>query len=141
MLEQGIYHLLATNSGIQAVCPNVYLGVMPKQYVLPALRVSRVFGQPIVTLDGTIPFNTARLQFDAYAPLGQYVKAKQVNFAVRNLLQDYRGNLTDDASNILATIVGSEVLMDCIDHPLEEATGGYAHVNLLEIRFQFVNES
>lgn len=141
MLEQGIYHLLVTDATIQAVCQNVYLGVMPKGYTLPALRVSRVWSQPETTLDGTIPFNTARVQFDAYAPLGQYVKAKQVNFAVRALLEDYRGDLKDDANNVLATIVGSEVLMDCMDHPLEEATGGYAHVNLLEIRFQFINES
>src|SRR5579872_7448125 len=136
MLEQGLYHLLVTDSGIQAVAPNVYLGILPKQYQTPCIRLQNVGSENIVTMDSTAALRAKRMQFDCYAPLGQYVKAHQIALAVKALLQDYRGNLVDDSNNVLATITASEVLME-LDEPLEEGTGGFLHRTVVDINFWF----
>jgi hypothetical protein len=128
-IASGLFNLVLISPVNAIVNGSIHLGSLRKGYTLPAVRISEVTTTPIVANTGTAALQYSRFQFDAFA--GDYNTAHALRDALKGLLTDYTGTLAE------GTTIFSSILMNELDSPLEEGTGGYTFRCLLDYEFAF----
>ena len=122
MIQHGLFEVLTNNAPVAPLLADgkaVHFGLLAKNAATPAIVISRVSSQAEVMLDGTAGVIQARYQFDCLAP--DYDDAAELDMAVRQLLQDFSGNLPD-GTQVQAIIINVAGL----DLPYE--AGGKAYL-------------
>lgn len=121
MFDKGLYPLLVASSSLASVGvgTNIYFSQLPKGAGFPALILHKVSTVPIITLGGTADLVAQRWQVDCISSVDQ-MNARAVAQAVKKLLTDFAGTLTD------GTIVQTTTLENEIDMAFEVGALGYA---------------
>lgn len=89
----GIIALLNADMGVNTlVAGRVYVSVLPRGYLLPAVCVHRYGGTQEYDFGGPVGVREDQMQFDAYAE--DPAMAQQVTEAIRTLMVDYKGTLS-----------------------------------------------
>lgn len=137
MIVSGLFDLLVNDPTIGPLLApggSVYFALAAKEAQRPYI-VLHIVGAPpaAVTLDGTSPQIEGRLQFDSYAD--DLVTARKLSKAVRALLADYSGLLSD--GTVLQTL---EVVTD-FDDAFEIGGVGYLFRVVLDLRIFYTESS
>ena len=140
MIEQGLYELITTDSGITSLATGgVYWMLAPKGAAVPYIILSRVATGDTYDMAGATGLRDGLFQVDCYASgagnVGYY-QARAMAVAVRELLESYKGTLPDTDS----TIVDAVFTEKDWDMPYEEGAKGFVYRALLEFRI-WHNES
>lgn len=94
MLEKGLADLLAADATIASMASNrVRHIVLPEGTDYPAIVITQVASQYIVSQQGVNALQMARYQVDAYTRNQKTVR--QLRQAIHNVLDGYRGTLSD----------------------------------------------
>lgn len=129
MIEKGLLKLLEQDADVSAlVGTGVYWILAPKGKPLPYVVLSRVTTGDTYSMAGATGLRDAVFQVDCFAT--DYYSARGVAFAVRMLLESYKGNLPDAES----TSVSSVMTEKDWDMPYEEGAKGFVYRALLEFR-------
>jgi hypothetical protein len=129
MIEQGLYQLIDADADIDALVNGVYWILAPKGAVVPYIVLSRVATSDIYTMNGATGTRSALFQVDCYAT--DFYTSRSIALAVRELLESYRGNLSD----VNATAVAAVLTAKDWDMPYEEGSGkGFVYRALLQFR-------
>ena len=103
MIEFGLMALIAADSRYTAVCSTApYPVILPAKPSLPALSYQGISGITDATMNGPSNLMELRIQFDCWAT--EYLQAKQLQTALREILDGFQGALPDGTwvYNILA---------------------------------------
>lgn len=106
MIEQGLYNLLAGNTGLTAlVGTRIYPVVVPEPTVYPCLSYQVVTASSSYTFDRK-SHDAKRIQFDAWAT--SYSDCKTILHALKLALDTYSGTLSD-GTRVLAAFSLQEI--------------------------------
>jgi hypothetical protein len=101
MIEQGIAQLVAANAAVQALIGNparFYPVLVPEDAAYPCASYQVISDTPVDLLDGTRTLQPLRMQIDTWSggPVNaSYGAAKNVQAAIRSLLEGFRGQLPE----------------------------------------------
>lgn len=130
MIEQGIFELLTQDDDVSAlVAAGVYWILAPKGAVVPYIVLNRVATTDVYTTNGATGMRSALFQVDCYSTT--YYGARSIALAVRQLLESYRGNLSDVNETAVAAVLTEKDW----DLPFEEgASKGFVFRAMLAFR-------
>jgi hypothetical protein len=106
----------------------LYWILAPKGAVYPLIILGTVATNDVHTMGGDPGIREAIIQVDCYS--SQYYVSRDIAKAVRNLLEYYRGTLSDSD----ATVVKSVLTTKDWDMPYEEGAVGFVYRAMLEFR-------
>jgi hypothetical protein len=143
MMEIGIFQHLKTSDGILAIAGSrIYAVMMPKGSALPTVVYSKITPtSTIQSLKGRNKAESARFQFDSYAP--SHGDSVRLSNLVRDLFAPDADDVADDFYPITlpdgSEIQSATVHLD-VDAPFEvAATGtGFTFRRILDIEFFFI---
>lgn len=134
MIEKGLYELLTQDTGVSTlVGSRVFYILAPKGSPVPFIVVSRVVTNDGYAMSGHIDLMEGLFQFDCYA--ADFYTSRGISAAVRALLKDYRGTLSD------GTTISASLIDKDWDMPYEEGGKGFVYRALLSFRFHYYDES
>jgi len=105
VIETGIYSLITANAGFTAIADGrIYPLIMPDDLTAslpvtppavfpPAATYKAISSITQYTMGGSVGMVTTRMQFDCFA--SDYLDAKNIATAIRLVLENYTGTLTD----------------------------------------------
>lgn len=101
MLEAGIQNLIAADAGVQALIGDparLYPVALPEDPAFPCASYQVISDVPDYLLAGTSSIEVKRVQVDTWSGgtnNATYAAAKQVQAAIRTVLESFRGQLAD----------------------------------------------
>jgi hypothetical protein len=137
MIDSGLYVMLTTapslvallvaNQNVPPATERVFFSLAKKQAARPYIVLHILNAPPAETsLDGSSQLIGGEFQFDSYAD--DQLTARKVSRAVRDVLKDYSGPLSD------GTIIQfTQIVMD-FDDPYEEGGVGYMFRSVLRMK-------
>lgn len=136
MFVKGLYMLLAQDAGVSAIAGSgIYFILQPKGTSVPSVVLSCVSTGDLYSMAGNTGLRDGLWQIDCYA--SDYYSSNALMLAVRDLLENYTGNLPDaDATEIISSIVEKSW-----DMPYEPGGKGFIFRSLLEVRFRYYDTS
>jgi hypothetical protein len=97
MLETGLVALLKSDSTVASLCSTrIYPMLLPESPVLPSVTFQTISSVSQYTNDGHTGFTKTRLQIDVWG--STYLAVKTLSEAIRKVLEDYTGVLSDGTS-------------------------------------------
>jgi hypothetical protein len=144
MIEQGLLALIANDSGVQAspsssqskVGQHVYWVLAPKSQAVPYIVLSRAATKDSYEMTGQAGVREGVFQVDCYASgagnIGFY-ESRAIAKAVRNLLENFTGELPDGDSTVLQAVFTDKEW----DLPYTEGAKGFVFRSLLHFRVHF----
>lgn len=94
MLEPGLVALLNADSTVTSLCgARIYPLLLPDSPVLPSVTYQTISSVPQYTNDGATGFTINRVQIDVWG--SGYLSVKTLSEAIRSVLEDYTGVLSD----------------------------------------------
>ena len=136
-IEQGLFQLLQSNATIGTLIntaqgKGVYWILIPKGATVPALVITKIATDDTVSTSKTFLTRGALFQIDCYGT--SYYQSKNVATAVRGVLNNYTGTLTE------GTVVQGITIEKDWDMPFEESSAlGFVYRNMLQFRVWYLD--
>jgi hypothetical protein len=94
MLEPGLVALLNSDSTVSSLCSaRIYPLLLPDSPVLPSVTYQTISSVSQYSNDGATGFTINRIQIDVWG--SGYLSVKTLSEAIRSVLEDYTGVLSD----------------------------------------------
>ena len=140
MLEQAVYNILRTDSGVRALVTNdkgIAFTLIPRGELSTSavVVIHSITGVPVTVMESTTDLEERRLQFDCYA--SDYVSTRKLSAAVRAALIDLSGQYSNGDTPPSFTTIQTSIVNGDFDAPYEVggAGVGFIYRAILDISF------